>query len=73
MPRNPNHPPMYKCTQDLNGTEIGLANSLVFEIRTMSTGASKWLSTVPSFRRLLMVAQLVAEDLPGRDNSPLSK
>jgi antitoxin Phd len=31
------------------------------------------LSTVPSFGRLLMAAPLTAEDLPGRDKSPLRK
>ena len=31
------------------------------------------LSQVPSFGRLLMAAPLTAEDLPGRDNSPLRK
>jgi prevent-host-death family protein len=31
------------------------------------------LSTVPSFGRLLMAAPLMAEDLPGRDKSPLRK
>jgi prevent-host-death family protein len=31
------------------------------------------LSTVPSFGRLLTSAPLTAEDLPGRDKSPLRK
>jgi antitoxin Phd len=31
------------------------------------------MSNVPTFGRLLMAAPLTAEDLPGRDNSPLRK
>jgi antitoxin Phd len=38
-------------------------------------GYAEWerLSTVPSFGRLLMAARLTAEDLSGRDDSPLRK
>jgi hypothetical protein len=38
---------MHKLTLDLNGTEVELANSLVFEIRTMSTGAPRIVLNVP--------------------------